>query len=323
MKGVCAAAAALLLGVVLGSCSSAGADGGRETLRVVSWNVQTFFDARNDGGEYKEFLQSKKWGEAPYRERLSRLCGAIRALDADVFVMEEIENERVLQDISNFLAGEWDSRKWYAHGCFAAAPGGAIGCAVISRWPLGSLTVHAFDVRSERDGMPQMRPLMEFTVSKKGRELACMVCHWKSKSGGDGGAAWRDWQELVLGNRVRMSKLPLLVCGDFNRDIGEFRRGAGAGQIVLRCSAAEDGVPVTSPWFSADGELVSPGSYFFREEWSRIDNFFCAGAAEILSFTPECKGAWCDADSAVPRRYAVWNGSGYSDHLPISCTVRF
>ena len=325
MRRMGAAAVALLLGMTLFSCGTASPDGGKETLRVVSWNVQTFFDAHEDGVEYKEFLRSRNWGEAQYRERLSRLCGAIRALDADLVVMEELENELVLQDISNFLAGEWSRRRWYPYGCFASEPGSAIGCGVISRFPIAGLTVHSLDVRTERAAMPQMRPLMECTVRKNGRELVCMVCHWKSMSGGEGSAVWRERQEAVLGERVRGAALPVLVCGDFNRDIGDFCRGELPGQVLLRCLPLDGGrcAAVQSPWFDGEGGLVGPGSYFYQGAWSRIDNFFCAGAAEILSFSPECGGAWCDAETSVPQRYTLWNGRGYSDLLPLSCTVRF
>lgn len=78
------------------------------SLRIVNWNVQTFFDAQCDGNEYSEFIKSRRWGEEPYKERLRRLCSVIRELDADVFVMEELESASVMHDISNFLAGEWN-----------------------------------------------------------------------------------------------------------------------------------------------------------------------------------------------------------------------
>ena len=78
-------------------------------LKVVNWNVQTFFDAITTGSEYTEFVKSSRWGKEAYMERLTRLASVIRTLDADIFVMEEIENEGVVHDICNFLAGEWES----------------------------------------------------------------------------------------------------------------------------------------------------------------------------------------------------------------------
>ena len=72
-----------------------------QTIRIVNWNVQTFFDANADGCEYAEFKSPKsKWGRDEYAARLGRLCDAIKKLNADVYVFEEIENEGVMYDLS-------------------------------------------------------------------------------------------------------------------------------------------------------------------------------------------------------------------------------
>ena len=267
-----------------------------EEISVANWNVQTFFDSTNDGCEYDEFISNKKWGKASYAERLSRLASSIKTIDADVLVMEEIENEAVLHDISNFLAGEWNQKKIYRYACFAKDEGSSIGCGVLSRYPLENLTLHSIDVRTEIS-MPKMRPLMQLTVCKGEKKLVLFVNHWKS-----------------------------IACGDFNRDINDFKKCGGQEKILLREKAdgeCENGVCVHSPWFDSGRNLVEPGSYFFRDEWSRIDNFFAAGSIEIVDFYPVTSGPWCDSETHVPEKYQVWSGNGYSDHLPIFCVVRF
>src|SRR5574344_287835 len=74
-------------------------------LKILAWNADTFFDGENDGNEYSEFLKSKKWGREAYAVRLERLCSVIRSIDADVVVIEELEKEGQLVDISNSLCG--------------------------------------------------------------------------------------------------------------------------------------------------------------------------------------------------------------------------
>ena len=300
-----------------------------EEISVANWNVQTFFDSTNDGCEYDEFISNKKWGKASYAERLSRLASSIKAIDADVLVMEEIENEAVLHDISNFLAGEWNQKKIYRYACFAKDEGSSIGCGVLSRYPLENLTLHSIDVRTEIS-MPKMRPLMQLTVCKGEKKLVLFVNHWKSMSGGeDETELWRMWQESVLCKRIMLaekSNAAILACGDFNRDINDFKKCGGQEKILLREKAdgeCENGVCVHSPWFDSGRNLVEPGSYFFRDEWSRIDNFFAAGSIEIVDFYPVTSGPWCDSETHVPEKYQVWSGNGYSDHLPIFCVVRF
>ena len=86
----------------------------KQSLKILSWNVETFFDPVKQGSEYKDFSTSKNWDKEKYTARLERLCSSIKSLNADVLVLCEIENEGVLHDISNFLAGEWRHSKIYS-----------------------------------------------------------------------------------------------------------------------------------------------------------------------------------------------------------------
>ena len=55
---------------------------GAAQLYVVSWNVQTFFDAQTSGLEYTEFQGSKsRWSQELYEARLERLAESIELLD--------------------------------------------------------------------------------------------------------------------------------------------------------------------------------------------------------------------------------------------------
>src|SRR5574344_2867 len=316
---------------------SRAASYGSRALRITCWNVETFFDCVNTGGEYSEFIESKTWSKEAYIERLKRLCTTIKDIDADVFVMEEIENEGVMYDISNFMAGEWDMHKVYEYGCFAKDDGSSIGCGIISRYPLSDMTVHALDVRTEGTTMPSMRPIIEVSVTNGGERLIILVNHWKSKSGGEEATeVWRNRQEELLAQIVlscEAKNCGVVACGDFNRDVADFKKGSAADMVLLRKwnrgsrsavdgDDAPDGVEVEAPWYD-DTVLVTPGSYYFNNAWERIDNFFIAGNAHCIAFAPETKGPWCDAATFVPWKYELWNGLGYSDHLPISCTVRF
>lgn len=301
-----------------------------EKLKVANWNVQTFFDAVTTGDEYTEFVKSGRWGKEAYIERLKRLCSVIKAIDADVFVMEEIENEAVVHDISNFLAGEWNGQKVYRNAVFAKDEGSSIGCAVLSRVQLDDMKVHSLDIRTEESDMPRLRPIMEVEVISRGRRLTILVNHWKSKSGGEEESEiWRNRQEGVLSSIMEkgiQNNSALLALGDFNRDIADFDLASG-GKVVMRFwkdgTLVDSGVCVQSPWFSDSGKMVQPGSYYFQEEWSRIDNMFLAGKAEFIEFHVAVEGPWCDSKIFVPNRYQIWNGEGYSDHLPIVCVVRF
>lgn len=339
--------------------SSAISDGGSDTdtqrnvssstLKIASWNLQTFFDAETTGNEYSDFVKSSAgWGKDAYIKRLDRLCEVINAIDADVFVMEEIENVGILYDISNRLAGNsWKTNKIYDYGCFSTSEGSSIGCAVLSRYPLISVKTHSLDIRTEIEDQPSMRPIMEVTVSSGGKSLVLFVNHWKSMSGGEEiTEVWRCWQESVLGAQISLSvnstNQAILACGDFNRSIEKFTKYYASSSTIEQTNVSVCNIPniclcyvllqnnmcvadkcaMFSPWFLDNYALPTQGSYYYNDAWNYIDHFFSAGSAKISSFTVESNGSWAD-ESGIPNGFKIYTGGGYSDHLPISCVVRF
>ncbi|WP_455157358.1 hypothetical protein [Treponema socranskii] len=84
-------------------------------------------------------------------------------------------NEGVVYDIANMLAGGvWDAKKNWNYASFAKAPGDALGCAVLSRYPLGAMTVHALDIRTHAK-QPRMRPLISLSVFAGSKRLAVCI----------------------------------------------------------------------------------------------------------------------------------------------------
>ena len=300
-----------------------------QSLTVMNWNLETFFDARFDGTEYTQFKNAKSgWSREKYDVRLDRLAEVIKALDADVLVFEELEKEEQLYDISNRLSGTFNFAKMYGYSCFAIEEGSSIGCAVLSRFPLGEVSVHALDIRTESETQPSMRPLLQVSVQNGEKKLVLFVNHWKSKSGDKNGetALWRRYQERVLADCMASALAQgnaVLACGDFNMDIVEFTDVEDGStrreNVVLR---GKTDVAVYSPWYDALHRLTEPGSYYYQNAWERIDHFFAAGAVTLSAFAPQTKGAWATS-AGVPVCYQLYSGKGYSDHLPIMCTVTF
>jgi endonuclease/exonuclease/phosphatase family metal-dependent hydrolase len=311
--------------------SGEGAKGGLRgpgaSFSLASWNVQTFFDGETDGCEYNDFKGAKSaWNREKYRDRLTRLCEALGILNADVVALEELENEGVVQDITNELTGRLARDKLYPYVCFAKKPGSAIGCAVLSRFPITGVTVHQTDWRERVDPIaPDMRPVMEVVIAPgKGLPpVRLFVNHWKSKSGGEAGAAfWQSRQEGVLARRIALAQGDgVVACGDFNRTIGEFTLGDDR-RVELR---GDFGPPVMceAGWLMPGVIERDGGSYFYQNAWETIDHVFTAGAAALQSFSAPRDGPWArETDSGViPYRYVMTSGKGYSDHLPVYAVV--
>ena len=302
---------------------------GKLNISLVCWNVQTFFDAVTSGCEYKDFKNSERWTKEKYIQRLNKLCDVMTSLNPDIFVMEEIENADVVQDIANFLAdGSWERKKNWQYTCFAKESGSAIGCAVFSRYELVKLRCHSLDIRTQTEAQPSARPVMQLTVIAGNHELELFVNHWKSKSGGqDESEIWRDWQELTLAENLLLNQdsgRPALMCGDFNRSAEDFilfAKDRKKTNVVLR--GASGNVEVYSPWFRSDGKFASEGgSYYYNDSWERIDNIMIAGegGGTITSFSTVTDSPVAD-EEGIPAAYKIFTGEGCSDHLPLKCVI--
>ena len=291
----------------------------------MNWNLQTFFDSQYDGNEYSDYKSSKSgWNKSKYEARLERLCQVIKELDADLVIMEELEKESQLQDIFNRLSGTFDFSSLYKYGFFAGKDKGSIGCGIISRFPLGEISVHNLDIRSE-EKQPSMRGIIKFTIFDGNKSLALFVNHWKSKSSGEESSEiWRKEQEKLLVRLMQEEKSKskvMLACGDFNKDISEFAIVSGNEKENVELKGKEN-LRVYSPWILENGTFLEPGSYWYKKEWERIDHFFIYGDGKIREFNAENSGEWADSEGH-PARYQLWKGSGYSDHLPITCTMEY
>lgn len=301
------------------SCTALSAESRK--ISVMNWNLETFFDAVDDGTEYKEFTGTKsKWNREKYEIRLDRLAQVVRTLDCDVVVVEELEKAGQVRDIKNRLPRPfW--KKPYKYSFFAHQKGSPIGCAVLSRYPIVKATIHSLDIQSENTKQPPLRPIIRAILDVDGKEITLFANHWKSKSGGaEQSEIWRNYQEKLLSKLILESVSRgefVVACGDFNRAIEEFKFEQNeSANIELKGGAA-----VFSPWYSENGKLTEDGSYVFKGKWEKIDHFFLAGGARAVRFSAE-KGEWCDKNGN-PKKYSVKSGRGYSDHLPLKCTVAF
>lgn len=320
-------------------------------VKLVSWNVETFFDAATEGSEYDEFIGYKSlWSADKYRDRLKRLADYMKDENADIYCFMEIENEAVVLDISNQLQGSDAHGSKWKYAAFGKEPGTAIGCAVFSKLPLESMTMHqidypvslpaaAFEKRENGTALepPVMRPLLEVRLNVGGSAadkaadasqalpaekaapgtLALFVCHWKSKSGDEAASAvWRNCQEALLASRMQKAVsegAAVLACGDFNRGLSEFLWSYQEGYVEMRSFSGI--VTAASPWFASS----QPGSYYYQNAWNKLDHIFTAGGAAVRSFEADTSGGIVTS-GGTPYGYSIQTGKGFSDHLPLICT---
>ncbi len=307
----------------LSSCASGARGSTARRLTVLAWNAQTFFDAIDDGSEFKEFSTAGgKWSLEKYETRLDRLVSVIllcgqrlgmaRDEGPDIVVLEEIENERVVYDACNRIPRQ----NGYRYAAFVPPTrGSAFASAILSRYPILSVTAHGI-----WSGDISTRPLLEASIAVGAETVRVFAVHWKSKIGdseGDPTDTLRARQEILLRDRIlKVDDGFWVACGDFNQSLDEF--------TILR--------EFENPWedfysrTSVIGENRPLGSYFFRGSWESIDHFFYSanGSGEVFwrvdSFEPIGLSPFAD-ESCAPIRYEAFSGTGYSDHLPIGLTL--
>ena len=274
------------------SCAPPGTrrDGaGPKRVTFMTWNAQCFFDAAETGAEFKEFRGSKsEWSAERYGERLDRLrevllmagtslgSGPERA--PDIAILEEIENARVIEDLCNRLP----SSARYPFAAFVPpGAGSAFATAILSRYPIRSVTAHAISSEPATSGEMSLRPLVEVTVDADGLPVTVFGAHWKSKSDATDTDAVRDAQERTLAGRIGMlkSREPgafYVAAGDFNQVLDEFETLASVSE---------------SPWpewlarCASDDANGPEGSYWYDGRWEAIDHVFHSRESET-SYRP-------------------------------------
>jgi len=345
--------------LILAGCSAFGSAAEKEAktqviLTAAVWNVQALFDGKETGNEYGEYLESAGWTAEKYKARITALSQAISQMvweDSASTVhlpgligFVEVENIKVLED----LAAGVLSKHGYFWTAFANNPGSSLGVGVLSRFPIKEIRAHS--ITSGKETSP--RPVLEVMIEPEGKPMVFMICHWKSKLGGDDPTELnRRASAKVVQRRLRELKennaeTPVIVMGDLNENHDEFSRrwtlsallpdnpeaaaiaaGKGTLEDFLILSGEkppqnsffpENVLPLYSPW---ERELVG-GSYYYRDEWETIDHCLLSdrsfyGPGWIYNGCKVLNHPPFTTPDGIPNVYIPRNGMGLSDHLPL------
>jgi hypothetical protein len=297
---------------------------------ICSYNVQNMMDATLDGTEYEEYRPSEFWTEEMYRTRLQRLgrfLSSSRMRQCDLFVLEEIENERVLSDLVRLYLARW------GYGYYAAVKGegSAIAVGIISRKEPSVVRSH---------GVIGGRPVLEAVFPSEAGEVVVLALHARSRIDDDSEETRLECMRTVRAVKADHPDALVLACGDFNEDPDACLASSGQTAFVLAHHPS-------APLFNERGSLVvcgerelvskdiwydpflddtlsfsAPGTYWYDGSWHRYDHIiggerlFDGAGWEFLDFSVCAAFELLQTDG---RPYA-WDKkllSGYSDHLPV------
>jgi endonuclease/exonuclease/phosphatase family metal-dependent hydrolase len=221
------------------ACSVVQSETGPEQITIVSWNVQNLFDGTDNGSEYNEFKNSGGWNNEKYQARLQSIAAALKgenSVKADILALIEIENEAVVRDLaeSSLLDYGWYFFAGSAAGAMQAleqqgedsAADSPVGIGVLSALPLTETKVHS--IHSPDGSIP--RPIAEVWADTGTGPLVLLVCHWKSKLGGEKKTeSLRRASAALIVRRLAEIEAenpgtPVIILGDLNENYDEFYR---------------------------------------------------------------------------------------------------
>lgn len=314
-------------------------------MKIASYNVENLFDMKDDGNEYEQYIPNTSWGwnEEMHRIKLRNTAHVIKDIGADIIGLQEIESETALKELKAELNRQG---LYYPHYAFAKKKNSAVAVGLLSRYPIKSALSHT--VSSSR----AYRDILEAKILLNGKILRIYVNHWKAKSGPE---SMRIESAKVLKKIIADVEDPFVLMGDFNSDYEEYKTfvrsrkhndtGGRTGINHVLKTIDDDQNPITyttlkechnclyNLWYDVDSS--ERWSHEFRGNNEALDNMIISEALTDGKGIEYVKGSFKRFEKPYlfykgkPYRWQQSRkkpkhhlGEGYSDHLPITATLR-
>lgn len=207
-----------------GGAAGAGGSSGEYTgeprsLRVATFNVRNLFNDERDAESFVFDEEVVSSGE--YQNKLAEVARVLAPLNADVIVLQEIENEAVLGD----LAARAELGRTYAHTVtFPGNDPRGIDVAMLSTLPVLRRNTHKNDLFSRKDDpggekYQFARDCVEVDVRFNGVTITLLGIHFKSKSNDNPDKRLAEAQHTRFIADALSERDPtagVLIVGDFN-----------------------------------------------------------------------------------------------------------
>ena len=176
---------------------------------VASYNPENLFDLEKDGTEYEEYIPySQTWNKKAFTTKFTNIEKVINHLNADILVLEEIENKNTLLLLTQKLG--------YKYFIFDKKPKSAIGLAVISKYPIVAKEVIDVDPKADLE-----RNILKATFNIDNKRFVVYANHWRSKRTTE---SKRVKYALALLNHLKQKGAndDYVIVGDLNSNYDEF-----------------------------------------------------------------------------------------------------
>jgi endonuclease/exonuclease/phosphatase family metal-dependent hydrolase len=332
----------VVIGLLAFGGTAAPAAGGTN-LVIASWNVENLFDAADDPDNPgdDDFTPRGKmyWTAARYAQKLTNLAEVVAAMKPDILCLVEVENRRVLEDLSRVTASAFG---WNLPVIIHRAGGDkrGIDVAILSRDEPAHI--------AWTTPVTGMRDQLAATFDFGGRELTVFCNHWKSNLGIPAtNTAIRMQEARHLAHQIRaiLDRRPdaaVVATGDFNDLVDSDILVHSAGFVPW---PSRPDHPTNALLHNLSGLLppAGRGTYYYSRNrvWNSFDSISVSpgmlpGAAKPAAWQT-MTNTYAIYVSSVQTNAAGWPLSywrarqaatrgrqrvGYSDHFPVRVELR-
>ena len=181
-------------------------------FKVASYNVENLFDLTKQNSEYREYIPNTKakWNKRNFNIKVNNVIKVIKAIDADIIALQEIENRNIMQ----LLLKKLPEYRYYS---FVKYNRSSVGVGFLSKIKITDN--RQIDVKFSNK---IFRPILETTFKIDNMEFKLFNNHWPSKRVAE---SYRIKFAKKL--QDRLSKLPrdydYILLGDFNSNYDEMQ----------------------------------------------------------------------------------------------------
>jgi uncharacterized protein len=263
-------------------------------LRVATFNVHLFFDPTCDSGNCAASDFEHLPSQAEFDARADAIANAIRALEADVVSVQEIETQASMNALSSRLGDIYPTVVFGETG----APG-SVDVAVLGSGAFLEARKHRDYPMTKPDGTPTYfaREFLEVHLDLGGQRVIVFSAHFRSKANDDPGRRLAEAQaahDIVIASANEFPDGIVVLGGDLNDTPGSDPIDAlESGALLSRVAA--------------DVPLVDQGTYEWNGQAQAIDHVFLATSS---------RGVYVPLSAHAVHAPSEWGLAG-SDHAAL------
>ena len=286
-------------------------------FKVATYNVENLFDAQREGGEYEEYIPNNKhgWNEGMLQIKLRNLAYVIADMNADIIVLEEVENKAVLQKLNAALGA-----KAYPYVFYPIKKERiSIETALLSRFPIETTSTISLP--------DQARGIHKVTVTVENKPLDLYINHWPAY-------IEKEDERLVYAKKLHLlleqeKRREFIVLGDFNSPYFEQKGHWGMG-LVTFLQAGNQNAPLYNLWYELPQNRRYSHSY--GKQKNTLDHIIIPKSmmdGRGIEYTPSSFNVFIRPymldENGNPNRWQIsergrgeHQGIGFSDHFPLT-----